>query len=400
MPGLSVCLIVRNEEPNLARALRSVRDVAEEIVVVDTGSTDRSVDIARGYGARVFPFPWRDDFAAARNYSFDQAENDWILWLDADEELLPHSANVLAECIVQKDALAFHLLREDLVDEARPDNFTRMLVLRLFRNRPDLRLVGRYHEQFEISALEEIRQREHLHVKTSSIALRHYGFIGTLRQQKLLRSAKFLDLELAERPDRLYYLIEQGRTLLLLGDAKASMVLSKAADQILRYENEPHAPMPLVAALFEYLLQIPEQSLPPGWSRALLLKLTRRWFTKAAPLQWILAQQAFARQAYAAAEVHLQNLVTMGREKSYDLHISFDPRLVDEDAQLNLGVCLARQAKLDEAKACFADIVAQGGTRAGEAKANLEQVEALLKKAMRQPKKRKGEAIFQGTLKK
>lgn len=89
MITISLCMIVKNEEAVLARCLDSVGDLADEIIVVDTGSTDRTIEIARSYTDRIFHFPWRDDFAAARNYAFDQAHMEYCLWLDADDVLEP-----------------------------------------------------------------------------------------------------------------------------------------------------------------------------------------------------------------------------------------------------------------------------------------------------------------------
>src|SRR5262245_40712984 len=83
--SLTISLIVRNEKPSLGRCLDSVQGLAEEIVVVDTGSEDGTRQIAACHGARVFDFPWCDDFAAARNETLRHATGQWVLWLDADE---------------------------------------------------------------------------------------------------------------------------------------------------------------------------------------------------------------------------------------------------------------------------------------------------------------------------
>lgn len=88
MATLSLCMIVKNEERTLGRVLEAARQFCDEMIVVDTGSTDRTVEIALNAGAKVHHFAWVDDFAAARNYSFEQANGDWIIWLDADD-LLP-----------------------------------------------------------------------------------------------------------------------------------------------------------------------------------------------------------------------------------------------------------------------------------------------------------------------
>ena len=80
-------MIVKNEEANLPACLESVRDLFHEVIVVDTGSTDRTKEIAASFGARVFDFPWVDNFAAARNAALDHATGDWIFWMDADDRL-------------------------------------------------------------------------------------------------------------------------------------------------------------------------------------------------------------------------------------------------------------------------------------------------------------------------
>lgn len=85
MPTLSLCMIVKNEEEVLARCLESIAGVPDEIIIVDTGSTDKTREIAAGYTSKVFSFPWADDFAAARNYSFSKATMEYCMWLDADD---------------------------------------------------------------------------------------------------------------------------------------------------------------------------------------------------------------------------------------------------------------------------------------------------------------------------
>nr|MBP7323384.1 glycosyltransferase [Deltaproteobacteria bacterium] len=376
---LSVCLIVCNEEKNLARALRSVAAVADEIVVTDTGSTDLTVEIAREYGARVSFFPWCDDFSAARNYSLDQARGDWIFSLDADEELLPESYDKVRRCIHQDHERAFFVSRQDLMDSNQPERFTTMWQLRLFRHLPDLRFRGRIHE---------IPGRVDLQVSTSAIVLRHYGSIRTLQREKLLRAVRLLELELKDRPGQLYYVIEYGRTLLQLQDYRAHDVLMEALSLVLPYRDAPSAPLPLVASLLEYFLLLPKRSLPSALSPRDIRDLAERWFPASAPLIWILAQQAFEHGDYDRAEDLLRHLVRMGHEQSYDQHISFDPRIVHEDALLNLGACLVRQAKLGDAQQCFEELMG-GGVRIKEAAANLREINRLRKKYPAQNQKHK-----------
>ena len=91
MSTLSLCMIVKDEEPVLERCLESVRGLFDEIVVIDTGSVDRTREIALSFGAFVYDFPWRDDFSAARNFSFSKATGNYLFWMDADDVLPPPS---------------------------------------------------------------------------------------------------------------------------------------------------------------------------------------------------------------------------------------------------------------------------------------------------------------------
>ncbi|MBD0382217.1 glycosyltransferase family 2 protein [Paenibacillus sedimenti] len=95
MITISLCMIVKNEEKSIGNCLESVKDIADEIIIVDTGSTDRSIEIAKEYTARIIPFQWIEDFSAARNFSFRHASMDYILWLDADDVLLPEDQGKL-----------------------------------------------------------------------------------------------------------------------------------------------------------------------------------------------------------------------------------------------------------------------------------------------------------------
>ena len=97
MVSISLCMIVKNEEDVLARCLESVAGLVDEIIVVDTGSTDRTREIAARFTSQVFEFPWQDDFAAARNASFSHASMDYCMWLDADDVLLEADQAALLE---------------------------------------------------------------------------------------------------------------------------------------------------------------------------------------------------------------------------------------------------------------------------------------------------------------
>lgn len=378
MPRLSVVLIARNEEHNIQRAISSVTQVADEIIVTDTGSEDQTIAFAREMGAQVHEFPWCDDFAAARNHVVERASGDWILLIDADEALSPESVPLVPSLLDDPGILAYHLLRRDFVEFENPDLYTEMWQLRLFRNRPDLRFQGRCHPDFCPKA-QTIAQQEGLSVRTSPIRLNHYGYIGNLKQNKLERAARLLALELGDRPGQLYYLIEYGRTLLLLNDSRAEGVLMEAAEAVAPDLDAPQAPMPLVATLFEVLLQFPSKKLPTRYNKTKIRRITAQWFPESAPLNWLLARLSFEAEDFETAETHLRTLVRMGETGEYDYHVSFNPRIIGEDALLNLGVCLVRQANLKEAENCFKKLLSMG-VQVKAAKANLKTIKKLQKK--------------------
>lgn len=209
-PRLSVCLIVKNEERFLAQCLKSVRGLASQIVVVDTGSTDRTVEIAREAGAEIYSFGWCDDFAAARNAALEHATGDWVLMLDADEEL-PAAQHVrLLEDMKNGGTIAFRL---PLVN-AGQENEGRSFVPRLFRNAPGVFFTGRIHEQVFPSLLVHAKKWG-LKTALGSAELLHHGYSQELLRDrnKIERNLKLLRAATGENPGDVNLLMNLGLEL-------------------------------------------------------------------------------------------------------------------------------------------------------------------------------------------
>jgi glycosyltransferase involved in cell wall biosynthesis len=178
---LSACLIVKNEEQRLPQCLESLRSLTDEIIVVDTGSSDRTVAIAKKYQARVFHFEWCDDFSQARNYAIAQAKGKWILVIDADEVLEQSTIATLQEVIQRDDCLAVNLLRSEIDAKQAPYS----LVLRLFRNHPAIAFTGLYHESIDQSVVALQTQEPHWQVLNVEVpVLLHYGYTDSEIQLK------------------------------------------------------------------------------------------------------------------------------------------------------------------------------------------------------------------------
>lgn len=148
-PTITLAMIVRNEEDNLPGCLESARHWVDEIVIVDTGSGDRTPEIARRYTAKVYTCPWRDDFSAARNFALEQATGSWILCLDADERLDATGGDLRSLIKKHPHREAFLLPLHNPIPEI-PGSYTRFPVLRLFRNKPAYRFRGKIHEQVTV----------------------------------------------------------------------------------------------------------------------------------------------------------------------------------------------------------------------------------------------------------
>ena len=153
---ISQCMIVKNEEKNIVRALSWGKRVMWEQIVVDTGSTDRTVELAERLGAQVCYFSWIDDFSAAKNFAIEQCRGDWIAILDADEYMTEEDAKKLPGLLEELEHRGLEGLStgwQQLDDEGKI--FSSGTQVRIFRNAPDIRYRRRIHEQLEAAAGRE-----------------------------------------------------------------------------------------------------------------------------------------------------------------------------------------------------------------------------------------------------
>lgn len=217
---LTLCMIVKNEERYISRCLSSVQDIADEIVIADTGSQDNTKDICKSFQARVFDFEWENDFAKARNYALQHAEGDWILVLDADEELDQETGRFLTSLL--HDGLPSRGLLKIInytgkqLDE---NEAFESMQPRLFRNHKGLLYQGRIHEN--ISAPNE---EENNAFFTLPCVIHHYGYLEQEEKikQKHKRNISILNEELSEEnpdPWLVYHLASECNRIKEIGRA-------------------------------------------------------------------------------------------------------------------------------------------------------------------------------------
>ncbi|MBD2595288.1 glycosyltransferase [Nostoc spongiaeforme FACHB-130] len=171
--SISLCMIVKNEETTLPKCLNSVKDFVDEMVVLDTGSSDRTPEIAQQFGAKVHHFQWTNNFSTARNAALKYVTGDWVLVLDADEILNPSIVPQIQDAIQSDEYILINLIRQEIGAVQSPYS----LVSRLFRNHPEIRFERPYHALVDDSVATIIQKEPHWQVGyLQGVAILHTGY--------------------------------------------------------------------------------------------------------------------------------------------------------------------------------------------------------------------------------
>lgn len=246
-------MIVKDEAANLPRCLASVKDLADEIVVLDTGSGDDTPMIAQQAGAKVNFLMWGDDFAHARNVSLEQATQDWILVLDADETLTPAGRQLIQAIrqdqpfgqIAPEDLLLITMLRQEIGATQSP--YT--LVSRIFRNLPELRFVRPYHESIDESVEALMAAEAHWQIaQFDEVAIAHTGYSvdEIAAKNKFSRAQRIMAAHLAAHPQDAYMANKLGALYTQSNEWEKALTILQAAlrsgnfDPMTQYELHYH----------------------------------------------------------------------------------------------------------------------------------------------------------------
>ena len=214
---VSLCVIARDEAEHLGACLESAAGAVDEIVVVDTGSSDGTIDVARGHGANVFEAHWTDDFAAARNFALDQASGAWVLTLDADERLAPEAAESLAALLAGAGAPALRVPIEEVGTTGEIEAIHS--AVRLFRRIPSHRWQRTVCERVTAAATEYV-----------ALPIRHHGYADAMqRYTKLDRNRLLLERAVVAAPSDPELRQRLAWTMLVLGDPFAAAAHAEAA---------------------------------------------------------------------------------------------------------------------------------------------------------------------------
>lgn len=228
--GISVCIITKNESSNLDKCLRALSAYPFEIVVVDTGSTDDSVDVASKYTDSVYHFEWNDNFSDARNFSISKAQNDMVLILDTDEFLAEIDYSQMSDLAYKNNGKVGRVLRVNVFTRNKEANTNRERVNRLF-DRRFFCYKGSIHEQ--VSRIDDSKYDTY----NIPVVLEHTGYDGSPEEiaGKARRNILLLEKELAKQEDP-YVLYQLGKSYYMLGEYENAL---KYFERATSYDLEP-----------------------------------------------------------------------------------------------------------------------------------------------------------------
>ncbi len=215
--SISLCMIVKDEENNLPRCLKSVRDIVDEIIIVDTGSIDSTVEIAKSFGAKVYDFEWNGSFSDARNYSLEKANGNWIMIMDADDEMSEEGKQAIPDLIANGDADAYFFETISYVGDKPGTDVLKNMNLRLMKNGKGYHYSNPIHEQIycNIKALNPSAK-----IVNKDIKVYHYGYLNKniIEHNKRARNIGLLEKELKAKPGSPFTLFNLGSEYYAMGD--------------------------------------------------------------------------------------------------------------------------------------------------------------------------------------
>jgi glycosyltransferase involved in cell wall biosynthesis len=257
--GLSVVMMGRNEESYLPRSIPPLAQLADEVIFVDTGSNDRSLDIVKTMGCRVFSLPWQDNFSTPKNHGIEQARYSWILNVDCDEVLQDFKATrAWIDSLPEEGPAPGYLI--DIDNLLTDGSLHPMKALRLFRNDPHIRFDNPIHEGVADSIY---RQWPNQPINRGEVRLLHYGYQAGVNREKLSRNMAILQKWVEEEPNHIYAAFKLGINLCHRGAGGRGLALLKRAFFLMDKEKDkksyPFAQQ-LVQEYYKNLLQSGQES--------------------------------------------------------------------------------------------------------------------------------------------
>jgi glycosyltransferase involved in cell wall biosynthesis len=339
---ISLCMIVKDEAGHLAQCLKSVKEVADEIIVVDTGSHDNTVSIAKSFGAKLYYHEWEDNFAIPRNISLEHAGGEWILMLDADEQLDQESWAKVRKLTRNRDVLGYWVLIQ-----LHPE-WTEMRSVRLFRNIPDMRFAGVYHE--ELQTTEDMRNK----FIDTAIKIIHKPFSLEDFDRKYERNISMLKKHISLYPKSIYQMLDLTRIYL---ETKALLEAERLLSRVYQLINEEGL---LEREYKFYLINYYMYKLKFLFKNNADIRIMLSLCEDAllvSPLCPLFifeaAQLLYKLKAYEQSVDYFQKCLAFRSDDNFDRSIMFPRDMIGLKALSGIGYCYFRMHQYENAKQYF-----------------------------------------------
>ena len=341
-PTVSLCMIVKNEADYIRDCLASVQDVVDEIIVVDTGCEDNTLEIVQEFGGQVHDFAWDDNFAAARNESIRHATSDWIFQIDADERLLPESKHELRRLLRRQAVVCVGVLIDSPKANEKKGHISR--AHRLFRNLPGIRYSGRVHEQISPSVAKLNGQETY-----STIKLSHLGYAKSSQemQEKSRRNYELLKKQIEEEPANPYWHYSLAQNQILSGKYNEALSSLKRALEI------GHLPKDIRCSIFNNLAEVHMRL--RDYTKAVHFAEKSLEVTKRQTTAHLLLNEIHGYLGDRPEQIRcLESVVDITRKKKHAYHdVSLEAYVDEAMIYTNLGWLYFSQKKLDQARTSF-----------------------------------------------
>jgi len=323
----------------LEDCLRSLTGVVDEIVVVDTGSTDSTPAIAARYGTQLSNHEWHDDFAEARNISLDRATGQWVLYIDADERLVDADRSSVEALLTRSEHVAYRVLLRPV------QSMTPYREYRLWRNDPRIRFHGRMHERV-VPAIVRVAQLDNKPIGDADLLLEHIGYEGD-QTRKHLRNLPLLRQFIEEDPAHLFALHHLATVLEALGhDDEVDPILERAV-AIVRAQSRPQ---PVGSLSYADLIRRRQQQ---GEDVRSLLDESLSLFPGNCVLLFVDGRIRLDEGDFATALARFEEILKQAQLPIREGTPAYDRRMMGEFAYASTALCLFRLERYEEAAEAY-----------------------------------------------
>lgn len=344
MASVTLAIMVRDDAERLKRCIQSARAAVDEVLVLDTGSTDETIDVAQAEGALVSEMEWTGSFADGLNALLAGVRTDWTLRLDSDEwfELDPSAA--IRACIADEGARAFRLVRRDIQPHG---GFEEIALVRLWRTHRGLEYQGIVHENIPAENFQTAWPDKF--DKDADLWFWHDGYAGG-HLEKIRRNLGLMEQELRRHPGQPYY---EAMLVKGLKDVEDPRWQPLAAEMVLRaVDSDAGPPHPLLAIVFaEYMGALDGEPLrDPSTER--VAKGAMEWFSRTPVVMVALSNMELRRGNRAAAVEALEKIADMAESGDYERTLPVNPALFGVDFWRHLDRLADQAGRWDLCKRC------------------------------------------------